>query len=175
MRATNGRAVSIRRVGEPGDLGWVVMAHGVEYAKEFGWDSTFEALVAKIVSDFGGNPDKGREAGWVAELGGRRVGCIFCVESEEPSTAQLRILLVTADARGLGLGGRLVEQCLSFARAAGYRQVTLWTNDVLAAARHIYEAAGFLLRDQTPHRSFGHDLLGQHWVLNLKGAHLDSQ
>jgi len=159
--------VTIRQADEPGDLDWVVTAHGAQYDQEFGWDDSFEQLVAQIVEDYAADHDPDREAGWIAEVGGRRVGCIFCVATEDPATAQLRILLVTADARGLGVGTQLVDECVRFARAAGYRRLTLWTNDVLVSARRIYEAAGFSLHDQEAHHSFGHDLVGQNWVLDL--------
>lgn len=157
---------TIRRLNRPGDLGWVVQAHGELYAAEFGWDTRLEALAARIVADFANDHDPAREAAWVAELDGRRVGCVFCVAADA-HTAKLRILLVDPTARGQGLGRRLVETCLEFARAVDYRRMTLWTNDVLIAARHIYEASGFALVDQEPHRSFGHDLVGQNWVREL--------
>ncbi len=143
------------------------MAHGEVYAQQFGWDSTFEALVAKIVADYAADHDPTREAAWVAEVGGARVGCVFCVAGDEPAVAKLRILLVTPGARGLGIGSRLVDECLGFAKAAGYRRMTLWTNDVLVSARRIYEAAGFTLADEERHRSFGRDLVGQNWVRDL--------
>ncbi len=123
-----------------------------------------------------GGPDRGRlrrrprqrrEAAWIAELDGRRVGCVFCVAGDVPAVAKLRILLVAPEARGHGVGRRLVDECLHFAETAGYRQVTLWTNDVLTSARRIYEAAGFTLADQAPHHSFGHDLVGQTWARSL--------
>jgi GNAT superfamily N-acetyltransferase len=158
--------VRIRELGQPGDLGWVVLAHGEQYAAEFGWDGSFEALVARIVADFGESHDAERERAWIAELDGRRVGCIFCVAGE-PGTAKLRILLVHPDARGHGVGTRLVDTCVAFARDAGYRHVRLWTNDVLAAARRIYLAAGFRLVAEEPHRSFGADLVGQDYQLDL--------
>jgi GNAT superfamily N-acetyltransferase len=158
----------IRQLGEPGDLGWVVMAHGEQYAEEFGWDSTFEALVASIVADFGAKHDPGCERAWVAELDGRRVGCVFCVRGDEPGTAKLRILLVHPDARGQRLGTRLVDTCVEFARSAGYERVRLWTNDVLVAARRIYLAAGFRLVAEKPHHSFGADLVGQDYELDLR-------
>ena len=159
--------VALRRAGLPGDLGWVVMAHGEVYAEQFGWDTTFEALVARIVADYAADHDEGREAGWIAEADGQRAGCIFLVAGDRPEVAKLRILLVAPHARGLGIGTRLVAQCLAFARAAGYQRVTLWTNDVLVSARRIYEAFGFVLTEQEPHHSFGHDLVGQHWTLDL--------
>jgi GNAT superfamily N-acetyltransferase len=159
--------VTIRRADQPGDLDWVVTAHGAQYDQEFGWDDSFRQLVAQIVEDYADDHDAAREAGWIAEVRGQRVGCIFCVATDDVATAQLRILLVTADARGLGVGTRLVDECVRFARTAGYRRLTLWTNDVLASARRIYEAAGFTLHDEEPHHSFGHDLVGQNWVLEF--------
>lgn len=158
--------IVIRPLDQPGDLGWVVMAHGELYSKEFGWDTTFEALVARIVADYADNHDPAREAAWIAEFDGKRAGCIFCVAADE-RIAKLRILLVRAEARGHGLGGRLVDTCIDFARAAGYRHITLWTNDVLASARRIYQAAGFELIDEARHDSFGHDLVGQNWARDL--------
>ena len=158
---------TIRPLGEPGDLGWVVMAHGEIYASEFGWDASMEALVARIVADYAASSESDREAAWIAEVDGERAGCVFLVRDDGPATARLRILLVTPAARGLGIGTRLVEECLTFARQAGYRQVVLWTNDVLASARRIYQAAGFTLTDEKPHHSFGHDLVGQTWTLRI--------
>ncbi|WP_319454647.1 MULTISPECIES: GNAT family N-acetyltransferase [unclassified Mycobacterium] len=163
-----GSGVAIRRADRPGDLGWVVMAHGEGYAEQFGWNTDFEALVAGIVADYAASHDATREAAWIAEVDGRRAGCIFCVAGDEPDVAKLRILLVTADARGLGVGTRLVAQCLEFARDAGYRRITLWTNDVLTAARRIYQTFGFVLTDEAPHHSYGHDLVGQNWTLELR-------
>jgi GNAT superfamily N-acetyltransferase len=160
------RDVTIRRIGEPGDLGWVVMAHGQVYAEEFGWDNSFEALVAQIVADYGAEHDPTRECAWVAEVDGERVGCIFCVAKDEV-TAQLRILLVHPSGRGLGLGARLVDECVEFARRAGYERIVLWTNHPLVAARHIYLAFGFVLTDEESHHSFGHDLVGQTYELDL--------
>jgi GNAT superfamily N-acetyltransferase len=159
--------LKIRPADQPGDLGWVVMAHGQVYAEQFGWDTSFEALVAQIVADYAAGHDEVREAAWIAELDGRRVGCVFCVTGDAPAVAKLRILLVAPEARGHGVGRRLVDECLQFAETAGYRQVTLWTNDVLTSARRIYEAAGFTLVDQAPHHSFGHDLVGQTWSIDL--------
>lgn len=159
-------SVTIRRLGEPGDLGWVVMAHGEVYADEFGWDSSFEALVARIVADYAAQHDPDREAAWIAEIDGKRVGCVFCVANDS-TTAQLRILLVLPSARGLRLGARLVEECITFARDVGYERMVLWTNDPLVAARHIYLAAGFRLTEETPHHSFGVDLVGQTYELDL--------
>lgn len=159
--------IELRRADRPGDLGWVVMAHGEVYHRQFGWNAEFEALVARIVADYAADHDPARESGWIAEVDGERVGCVFCMSGPEPGVAKLRILLVTPAARGLGLGTRLVEQCLQFARDCGYRRITLWTNDVLVAARKIYQAYGFRLVDQERHHSFGRDLTGQHWELDL--------
>jgi GNAT superfamily N-acetyltransferase len=166
-QAEPAEGVVIRPASRPGDLEWVVAAHQTEYDQEFGWDDSFTELVAQIVTSYGDHHDADREAGWIAEIGGERVGCIFCVATDDPSTAQLRILLVTDRARGLGVGSRLVAECVGFARGAGYRRMTLWTNDVLESARRIYEAAGFSLHDQQAHHSFGHDLVGQNWILDL--------
>ena len=161
---------TIRPLGRPGDLGWGVMAHGEQYADEFGWDTSFEALVARIVADYAdGAADAGagdRQAAWVAEAGGRRVGCVFCVPAGD-GTAQLRILLVDPGARGSGLGGRLVDECVRFARSRGYRLVRLWTNDPLVAARRVYLSRGFTLVEEEPHHSFGADLVGQVYELPL--------
>ena len=156
----------IRRLDQPGDLGWVVAAHGEVYAREFGWDRSFEALVARIVADFAAGHDPEREAGWVAEVDGRRVGCVFCVAGPD-STAQLRLLLVHPDGRGHGLGSRLVDTCLEFARAAGYRTMRLWTTDPLTTARGIYLSRGFTLVDEEPHHSFGVQLVGQTYQASL--------
>jgi GNAT superfamily N-acetyltransferase len=156
----------IRDLGAPGDLGWVVMAHGEQYASEFGWDASFEALVARIVADYAAGHEAGREGAWITEHAGKRVGCVFCVRKDD-ETAQLRILLVTPDARGLGMGRRLVDHTVEFARAAGYRQIVLWTNDPLAAARRIYLERGFRLVDEERHHSFDVDLVGQNYALSL--------
>lgn len=155
------RTVVLRPPG-PGDYGWVVARHGALYAAEHGWDATFEGLVARIVGDFVAGHDPAREAAWIAEVDGEPAGCVFCVAKDD-TTAQLRILLVEPSARGLGIGSRLVDECLRFASRAGYREMTLWTNDVLVSARRIYEATGFTLVDEEPHHSFGRDLVGQHW------------
>ncbi len=151
----------------PGDLGWVVERHGYRYAAEYGWDTTFEALVARIVADFGERTATKREAAWIAELDGERVGCVFCTAADAKDTAQLRLLLVEPSARGAGVGTRLVDECLRFARRSGYRRITLWTNDVLLAARRIYERAGFRCDRREPHHSFGHDLVGEYWSRDL--------
>ena len=150
----------------PGDLGWVVQRHGEVYAREYGWAQTFEALVARIVSDYVDQHQAGRENAWLAEIDGQRAGCVFCVRKDD-ETAQLRILLVEAWARGHGLGARLVDECVRFARDSGYRKLVLWTNDILVSARRIYLAAGFELVGEERHHSFGKDLVGQFWELRL--------
>lgn len=157
----------IRPLDRPGDLGWVVQAHGELYAAEHDWDTSFEALVAKIVGDYAVEHDDTREAAWIAELDGERVGCVFCVR-EDDTTAKLRVLLVHPKARGHGAGNKLVAKCVEFARNAGYERMALWTVDGLTSARKIYEAHGFELVEKTPQRSFGHDVVGQRWERALQ-------
>lgn len=154
------------RTHQPGDLGWVISRHAALYAQEYGWDETFEAMVAEIAARFIRNFDAKRERCWVAERDGRNVGSVCLVRKSE-TVAQLRLLIVEPEARGLGIGKRLVSECERFARRANYRRIVLWTNDILDAARHIYEEAGYRLVKAEPHHSFGKDLVGQYWELGL--------
>ncbi|GGT50150.1 GNAT family N-acetyltransferase [Streptomyces coeruleorubidus] len=151
----------------PGDLGWIVQRNAALYAAEYGFNLDYEGLVARIVAEYGEDHDPHLERTWIAELDGRPVGCVMCVRDDAPGAARLRLLLVEPDARGLGIGDRLVGAVVAFAREAGYREVVLWTNDVLAAARRIYQRHGFVLVAEKPHRSFGQDLVGQDWRLDL--------
>jgi DNA-binding MarR family transcriptional regulator/GNAT superfamily N-acetyltransferase len=150
------------RPPRPGDMGWVVQRNAAVYAEEFGWDSSYEALVARIVADYVDHRDPDAETAWIAEVDSTPAGCVFCVR-ENATTARLRLLLVEPWARGLGIGSRLVTEVLRFARQTGYSQLTLGTNDVLADARRIYQRAGFTLDDENRHHSFGKDLTGQNW------------
>lgn len=154
------------RTHESGDMGWVVHRHGILYMNEYGWDEHFEALVAQIVSDFIKNFNPKRERCWIAEINGEIVGSVFVVEDTQ-TDAKLRLMLVEPKARGLGLGTRLVEECIRFSRRAGYKKLKLWTNDILVDARNIYQKKGFKLVEKNEHHSFGHDLIGENWELEF--------
>jgi DNA-binding MarR family transcriptional regulator/GNAT superfamily N-acetyltransferase len=163
------RTPYVLRPQRVGDMGWVVYRESVGYAEQYGWDETFEALVAGIVSDFVANFDPDRERCWIAEMNGQSVGHIFLVKHPtEPSVAKLRLLFVEPCARGMGLGDVLVTECVRFARTASYRKVILWTQSNLTSAHRLYERAGFRLTKEAPHHSFGHDLMGQEWELELR-------
>jgi len=152
---------------KPGDLGLVIARQSILYTEEYGWNGDYEALVAHILADFHQSFDPARDAAWIAEMDGRMAGSIFLVHGDEPEVGKLRLLYVERDARGAGVGQMLVAACIDRARAVGYKRLDLWTNNVLSAARRIYERAGFLLVDETPHHSFGKDLVGQTWSLVL--------
>lgn len=163
--ATPGRRFTLRPP-RPGDMGWVIARHGQIYAAEYGWDARFEAMVARICADFVEQFKPGREACWIAEHEGRTVGSVFVVEASR-TVAQLRMLIVDPDARGLGIGAALVAQVEAFARAQGYRRIRLWTNSLLTAARNIYRRSGYVMTGSEAHHSFGHDLVGETWELKL--------
>ena len=167
MSVPGGGGDMIRELGRPGDLGWVIKAHGELYASEYGWNTAIEGEVARIAADFAAGHDPDRERAWIAEVDGRRVGSIFCVDAGADDTALLRLLVLDRAARGHGLGGRLVDTCLDFARQAGYRRMRLWTTDPLVAARELYLSRGFRLTGSVPHRSYGKEMLGQTYDLEL--------
>lgn len=156
-----------------GDLGWITHRQALLYQQEYGWDWTYEGLVARILGEFVAQFDASREDAWIAEVDGQVAGSVFLVKTEEAEVAKLRLLYVEPDARGLGIGSRLVDLCIDRARDLGYRRLVLWTNDVLVSARRIYQAAGFALLEENRHHSFGTDLVGQVWALDLHKTKLD--
>jgi DNA-binding MarR family transcriptional regulator/GNAT superfamily N-acetyltransferase len=166
LRGEQGEVSYILRTHQPGDMGWIIHRHGVLYAEEYGLDTTFEALVARIAARFIENFDGRRERCWIAERDGEVVGSVLLLKDSD-KIAKLRLLYVEPEVRRLGIGRRLVGECVAFARRTGYRKLTLWTNDVLVSARRIYESAGFDLVREEPHHSFGGDLVGQYWELPL--------
>ncbi|MFI6300623.1 GNAT family N-acetyltransferase [Amycolatopsis thailandensis] len=157
----------VLRPPRPGDFGWVVHRHGALYSREYGWDERFEALVARVVAEYVDNRGEPRQAGWIAELAGERVGSVFCMPAEDGVTAKLRMLILEPSARGRGVGKRLVTECVEFARAAGYPAMELWTVSLLEAARAIYQKAGFRLVSEETIPGFGHELTGQTWRLEF--------
>jgi DNA-binding MarR family transcriptional regulator/GNAT superfamily N-acetyltransferase len=168
MNPDGSRISYVLRPHRVGDMGWIVYREGLGYAEQYGWDATFEALVANIVSDFITHFEPARERCWIAEVDGRHVGHVFLVKHpSQAHTAKLRLLFVEPSARGTGLGHALVNECVRFARAAGYRKIVLWTQSMLTAAHRIYQGAGFRLLKEESHHSFGHDLVGQEWELDL--------
>jgi len=161
------RVPFILRDPKPGDMGWIISSHGIVYSREYGWNDQLEAVTAEIVVAFMRKRDERRERCWIAERGGRNVGCVLLV-AESDTVARLRLLLVEPEARGLGLGARLIDECVRFAREARYRKITLWTHGVLIGARRLYERAGFRLVASTPHRDFGPPMVGEDWELELR-------
>ncbi len=164
--AATGRGAIVLRGLLPGDIGWVVQRHGALYAQEYGWDETFEAMVARIMADYAAGHDPRREAAWIAEVDGAPMGCVTCVR-EDDTTARLRVLLVEPAGRGMGIGTRLVDECLRFAKRAGYGSMVLLTYDALGAARRVYQRAGFQLATEEKTHAYGHDLVEQVWSRHL--------
>ena len=159
-------AKPIMREPKPGDFGWIVSRHADVYGKEYGWTQPFEGLCAQIVADFVNKFDADKERAWIVELNGENVGCVMLAKDSD-DVARIRLLLVDPKARGLGLGSKLTDECITFARAAGYKKITLWTHSILTAARHVYKKAGFKLVREEPHESWGKPVVGEHWDLEL--------
>ena len=155
------------RAPRHGDFGWIVSAHAQTYAREYSWGDPFEGLVAQIVADFVNNNDPARERCWIAELNGENVGSVMLVKDEQADTARIRLLIVDEKARGMGVGARLTDECISFARAAGYKKITLWTHSILVAARHIYKTAGFTLTSSEKRHTWGQDVVAEFWDMEL--------
>ncbi|MSO68034.1 MAG: MarR family transcriptional regulator [Pseudolabrys sp.] len=160
------KPVTTLRAARHGDFGWIVSRHAELYAQEYGWTAPFEGLCAQIVADFVNKYDPKCERCWIAEMNGENVGCVMLVK-DKPGVARIRLLLVDPKARGLGLGARLTSECMRFARAAGYKKITLWTHSILTAARHTYEKAGFKLMRSEKHKSWGKPVVSEHWDLEL--------
>jgi GNAT superfamily N-acetyltransferase len=169
MAASTSEPPYILRPPRAGDLGWIVQRHGELYAREYGWNERFEALVARVVADYVRDYDASRERCWIAERDGANVGSVFVMkDAERPGVAKLRLLIVDPSARGLGIGARLVDECTRFARDAGYHTISLWTNSVLTSARRIYAAAGYTLVRTEVHDSFGRELTAETWEMPLR-------
>jgi DNA-binding MarR family transcriptional regulator/GNAT superfamily N-acetyltransferase len=169
MKTDRHRSPFVLRPHRIGDMGWVIHRESLGYAEEYGWDQSFEVLVSRITDAFLTNFDATCERCWIAEIDGQSVGHIFLVKHpEQPGTAKLRLFFVDRSVRGLGLGDALIKECIAFARSVGYRKINLWTQSILAAAHHLYEKAGFVLLKEEPHHSFGKDLIGQEWELELR-------
>src|SRR5471030_277994 len=164
---TKAKPVYILRAPKHGDFGWIVSRHAELYAQEYGWTDPFEGLCAQIVADFVNKYDSKLERCWIAEMNGENVGCVMLVKDDVPGVARIRLLIVDPKARGLGLGTRLTDECIRFARAAGYKKITLWTHSILSAARHVYENAGFRLMRSEPHQSWGKPVVSEHWDMDL--------
>lgn len=160
----------IRALGQPGDLGWALMAHGTEFAKGYGPTASFEAFAARVIADYAADDERGRHRAWIAEINGTRVGCVFCTPSAARETALMRLLLVTASAERRGIGGELIDACVSYARVAGFSRLELWSDNRLSAAAHLFRRAKFELLLEEPAPEFGPRVLGQRWALNLHGV-----
>jgi DNA-binding MarR family transcriptional regulator/GNAT superfamily N-acetyltransferase len=164
---TNEKAAYVLRAPKTGDFGWIVSRHAELYAQEYGWRDPFEGLCAQIVADFVNKYDAKFERCWIAEMNGENVGCVMLVKDDVAGVARIRLLLVDPKARGLGLGTKLTDECVRFAREVGYTKITLWTHSILTVARHTYEKAGFVLMRSEPHQSWGKPVVSEHWDMTL--------